>query len=764
MNSSSNYTYNPAAIDFTNGVAELSASNQTDNSLSLFNQGAMTGSVFYDQSNGYLRLSSSGPNLELDSSWTPAWSSLLAYWKLNDTVGSATIIDSTGNGNTGTLQGGVTLGVSGELNTAGQFNGTTGYITAGSNFPTGASGAYTKAAWIYITSSATSNNIVSGASSHAFWAPGNVLAAGHNGAWNVVQDPTAMATNTWYHVAVTYNPVGGVMTLYKDGQQVSQATAVSTQNDPFVQIGAYSGANNFTGKIDDVAIWTTPLSASAINSIYQHEASKYAGTLTSRVMDGHSANQSRPTLSWVPTLPFLKELPDGGNSENNYASQSSSLMSGITAIWHLDEAAGTTGANVKDQSGQSTPNTGTPSGSVTFGVSGKLGTSASLSSGGYIMASGLLGSPSSATLAAWVNLAAAGIAGAEAISLGDCVAIRLDATPALGVGGFFHNGGTWSNTSSGLFVAGTGWHHVAYTVTNGSQYVYLDGKQVAATAVNSPISYAGDGSNTFIGHHGNGNNNYGFTGAIDEVSVWSRVLSGPEILELYRRGADRIKYQVRSCSDSGCATGSPIWLGPDGTNQTYFSELNNNAVPSDGADVNSSDSVPTGLPVLTYSSFASLGLSAQRYFQYRAILESDDGNTLCNYGGGANTAPCSPELKSVSAGSSNYDSSGAAIANRTGVNYTYLANFIETLGSSGCPNGALYDLSPDNTHWYYWTGAAWGLATGTTATANPASTIATNAPSFATQVGAGTIYFKAFLQSSGSSACQIQNVEIDGLH
>jgi hypothetical protein len=264
-----------------------------------------------------------------------------------------------------------------------------------------------------------------------------------------------------------------------------------------------------------------------------------------------------------------------------------------------------------------------------------------------------------------------------------------------------------------------------------------------------------------------------FFGQIDEVAIWNRALgdgtngTSNEILELYRRGANRIKYQVRTCPDSTCST-SPNWQGPDATNQTYFTELNNNAVPLDSADLTTSDSVNATAPTMTFANFASPQPTANRYFQYRAILESDDTSTNCNYGSGAGW--CSPELQSVSAGPTHYDSSSPTVVTKSGMSYYSLTNAIEIQGSGACSSGIFYNLgvgsSSSTASWYYWTGTAWSAAGGTAATSNSAATLTASSDAaltaFGTQLGAGTVYVRAFLESSGSSACQLKSFEIDG--
>jgi hypothetical protein len=138
---------------------------------------------------------------------------------------------------------------------------------------------------------------------------------------------------------------------------------------------------------------------------------------------------------------------------------------------------------------------------------------------------------------------------------------------------------------------------------------------------------------------------------IDEVAIWSRELNTNEIQELYRRGANRIKFQTRACTTADCSD-NPTWLGPalvkagTAAPYNYFSELQNNTSLT-ASTGNPIGRVLVGFPDLLFSWFSGFTVPVQRYFQYRTILESDDTGTGCNYGSGATW--CSPELKSVTA-------------------------------------------------------------------------------------------------------------------
>ena len=90
----------------------------------------------------------------------------------------------------------------------------------------------------------------------------------------VVTYAVALATNTWYHIAVTWT--GGTVTkLYLNGALVGSATAASGYATPnnFL-VGAYSvaGQSNINGYIDDVASIDRVLTADEIAAIYASAA------------------------------------------------------------------------------------------------------------------------------------------------------------------------------------------------------------------------------------------------------------------------------------------------------------------------------------------------------------------------------------------------------------------------------------------------------------------------------------------------------------
>ncbi|MCA1553348.1 MAG: DUF11 domain-containing protein, partial [Chloroflexi bacterium] len=178
--------------------------------------------------------------------------------------------------------------------------------------------------------------------------------------------------------------------------------------------------------------------------------------------------------------------------------------------------------------------------------------------------------------------------------------------------------GSWDGTNhvaSAAIPAGdiNRWVHLVGAYDGAAWRLYRNGAQVASAA--STTGAVAVNQNWAIGARGNGTERF-FNGTIDEVAVYNRPLSAQEALDHYRRGALRVRFQVRSCAASNCA-GASAFVGPDGTPNTYFSEQNNSS--------------------LTPPSFNLVGVSPNLYFQYRAFLESDDASAL-------------PAIKSVKAG------------------------------------------------------------------------------------------------------------------
>jgi hypothetical protein len=198
---------------------------------------------------------------------------LVGHWAMDDNASNTNVADSSGNANHGTAQQNTSLlNTTGKIDDALTFNGTSDFVDLGNLIGTG---AYTKIAWIKRADVSAHNNIISGNTSHAFWAPSSYsskLSAGHNGTWNAVQDSEPLDADLWYQVAVTFDPAvgSGTMVLYKNGTPVDIATSVPVPSPPSTStyIGRFSSDYFFSGSIDNVMIFDTALTPEEIGILY----------------------------------------------------------------------------------------------------------------------------------------------------------------------------------------------------------------------------------------------------------------------------------------------------------------------------------------------------------------------------------------------------------------------------------------------------------------------------------------------------------------
>jgi hypothetical protein len=83
--------------------------------------------------------------------------------------------------------------------------------------------------------------------------------------------------------------------------------------------------------------------------------------------------------------------------------------------------------------------------------------------------------------------------------------------------------------------------------------------------------------------------------------------------------------------------------------------------------------------------------------------------------------------------------------------YTTLGGFSEALDVTN--QGTIgYQFSKDKTTWYWWDGSTWAIAAPTDYNqSNPAATVNSNIASFATQLGGGNLYTKAFFHAASTA-------------
>ncbi len=235
----------------------------------------------------------------------------LVHYPFSETSGTSTA-DASGNGKTGTLNGGASFSA-GQSGNAVTLNGTNGYVGMPAGIANGAT-EVTVATWV--KANGLSNwtrifDIGTGASNYMFLSPQPggaglrfAITTGGNGAEQQINSTTAFPTGVWKHVAVTIS--GSTGRLYVDGVQVAANSNMTlnpsslgntTQN--WLGRSQFSGDPYFNGQIDDFRIYSRALSASEIGVLY-------GGTTVSDI-----APQATATTSFVSSWESLAGLNDG---------------------------------------------------------------------------------------------------------------------------------------------------------------------------------------------------------------------------------------------------------------------------------------------------------------------------------------------------------------------------------------------------------------------------------------------------------------------
>jgi len=196
---------------------------------------------------------------------TPApLAGLVGVWPFDEGTGGVTT-DLSGNGNVGTLVGGVTW-TAGRFGSALVFDDGTGYVSASANGLPAANAPQSVSWWLNVP---TIPNGVADALSltndgaHAGVQPGfrngRVGVWQWGGTWLVSTAPPS--SNAWHHYVYTFD--GTTHRLYVDGVSRANSTVTPQSAAPVqLQFGRWSGGHEYVkGSLDDVRIYNRALSA-----------------------------------------------------------------------------------------------------------------------------------------------------------------------------------------------------------------------------------------------------------------------------------------------------------------------------------------------------------------------------------------------------------------------------------------------------------------------------------------------------------------------
>lgn len=219
---------------------------------------------------------------------------------------SGTIVDNSGEGNDGTVTGGITYEATGKLGTALDFDGTSGYVDYGDStgFDWALGDDWTYEFWAKVDASEVDGIFISQRLSSKDFAVFDIV-LGYNGADDIgdgevglimrddnkagltkLDSNTAVNDGEWHHIAVVRNTGDDKFYIYIDGIEkanvIDELTAGITTDYRTIGVEYYWVVKNFAtidrryldGAIDEVAIYSRALSSDEILNHYKRGALK----------------------------------------------------------------------------------------------------------------------------------------------------------------------------------------------------------------------------------------------------------------------------------------------------------------------------------------------------------------------------------------------------------------------------------------------------------------------------------------------------------
>ena len=235
------------------------------------------------------------------------------YWRLGETSGS-TFASAVGSYD-GTWTGSPTLGVAGALNgdanKAVTLNGTSQYGTVTNSTQLGKTNNFSLELWVKRSKNATSQAIVgkpltatTKSENYAFWFDTTNKIRFEVGAGNksaTVTSAAALDAN-WHHVVGTF--ASGALKLYVDGTLSASATAsftTATTNSSTLDIGRAGTTSYYGGSIDEVALYSTALTAAQVSDHRSKGVTAPPATTTTTYSydnDGRETSAGPSSFSW----------------------------------------------------------------------------------------------------------------------------------------------------------------------------------------------------------------------------------------------------------------------------------------------------------------------------------------------------------------------------------------------------------------------------------------------------------------------------------
>ncbi len=262
---------------------------------------------------------------------TPPFSGLVSLWS-----GENNANDSFGSNN-GFVTNGVIAYGAGEICKAFHFNGAGGYVQvpASTSLNVGLGSGFTLAGWIRPGNLSSQipllewqfDGIDSGVH---FWISavagsgpgclyGNLMDTGNTS--HLITSAGGILTSDYQYVALTYDKTTGMAFIYRNGVVVASSNlgifTPKTTGNLLLGARTIAGGNlqfNYVGDLDEMSVFSRPLSQAEIQSIYNAgSGGKYGGTSNSRYLD---TDQDGIPDFWEITFGTDRFVPSNNNDRN----------------------------------------------------------------------------------------------------------------------------------------------------------------------------------------------------------------------------------------------------------------------------------------------------------------------------------------------------------------------------------------------------------------------------------------------------------------
>jgi len=184
--------------------------------------------------------------------------------------------DSSGSGYHGRAYGGATTAAYGRFGRAGVLDGSNDYIATSLNIDQSGSSGVTMEAWVYpFSTNPDWRHVISTDDDGVEW---SLVRNGQTwwvftgaATWNT---GLSVDVNQWQHIAVVFAPGTGITVYKNSGPPVLNTSIAYNTDDRNVVIGKRARDNNyfFDGRIDEVGIYSRPLTSAEVQQLYEQGA------------------------------------------------------------------------------------------------------------------------------------------------------------------------------------------------------------------------------------------------------------------------------------------------------------------------------------------------------------------------------------------------------------------------------------------------------------------------------------------------------------